>query len=82
MRDVDAGLLDEFVDALWLADGLAKNTLGAYRSDLALFAGWLAARGGQLTSATGEDVNAYLAHLHGRPGGIKPASQRRLHSAW
>ena len=33
--------LDAFVDALWLADGLAKNTLAAYRSDLALFAAWL-----------------------------------------
>ena len=25
-------------------------------------------------------VNRYLAHLHTRPGGFKPASQRRLHS--
>ena len=39
----DASLIDEFVNSLWLADGLAKNTLAAYRSDLALFAGWLAA---------------------------------------
>ena len=82
MRESDSGLLDEFVDALWLADGLAKNTLGAYRSDLALFADWLADRGRALTSVTGEEINGYLAYLHGRPGGIKPASQRRLHSAW
>ena len=82
MRDADAALLDEFVDALWLADGLARNTLGAYRSDLALFSGWLVERGARLASVTGEEINAYLAHLHGRPGGIKPASQRRLHSAW
>ena len=26
-----------FVDNLWLQDGLAKNTLGAYRSDLEIF---------------------------------------------
>jgi integrase/recombinase XerD len=81
MNAADSALLDEFVDALWLADGLAKNTLAAYRSDLALFAGWLAARGKCLADAGEIDINDYLAHLHARPGRIKPTSQRRLHSA-
>jgi integrase/recombinase XerD len=82
MKDTDAALLDEFVDGLWLADGLAKNTLAAYRSDLALFAGWLGARGGSLMAAAEADINGYLAHLHARPERIRPASQRRLHSAF
>lgn len=30
-----------FLDALWLEDGLSKNTLEAYRSDLEIFAQWL-----------------------------------------
>ena len=81
MNAADSALLDEFVDALWLADGLAKNTLAAYRSDLALFAGWLAARGKCLPDAGEIDINGYLAHLHARPERIKPTSQRRLHSA-
>jgi len=81
MNAADSALLDEFVDALWLADGLAKNTLAAYRSDLALFAGWLAARGKCLPDAGEIDINDYLAHLHARPERIKPTSQRRLHSA-
>jgi integrase/recombinase XerD len=35
--------IDTFVDALWLEDGLARNTLAAYRRDLTLYApGWLA----------------------------------------
>jgi integrase/recombinase XerD len=34
-------LIDEFCDYLWLEDGLAKNTLEAYRMDLVLFAQWL-----------------------------------------
>jgi len=80
MNAPDAALLDEFVDALWLADGLARNTLAAYRSDLALFAAWLAARGKTLPAAGEVDISAYLAHLHSRPERIKPASQRRLHS--
>lgn len=74
----DAGLIDEFIDALWLADGLARNTLAAYRTDLALFAGWLAARGKSIVGADATAINAYLAYLHARPGGIKATSQRRL----
>src|SRR5438132_10921341 len=31
-----------FIDALWIEDGLAANTLAAYRRDLALYAEWLA----------------------------------------
>ena len=78
MRESDAALIDEFVDALWLADGLSKNTLASYRSDLALFADWLAKHNSSIVGAGDTAINAYLAHLHARPGGIKSASQRRL----
>jgi integrase/recombinase XerD len=90
MRESDAALIDEFIDALWLADGLSRNTLASYRSDLALFAGWLdaaAVRGSTGSPRTesstivgaGETaINAYLAYLHARPEGIKSTSQRRL----
>jgi len=80
MKETDNKLIDEFADALWLADGLAKNTLSAYRSDLALFAGWLEGKGRDLIESGEADVNGYFAHLHTRPGGFKAASQRRLHS--
>jgi integrase/recombinase XerD len=33
--------IDTFLDALWLEDGLARNTLAAYRRDLTLYARWL-----------------------------------------
>ena len=36
-----AVLLDAFADALWLEDGLSKNTLASYRRDLAQFASFL-----------------------------------------
>ena len=36
----DTALVDAFFDALWLEDGLSKNTLEAYRRDLRLFSGW------------------------------------------
>ena len=37
-----ANHIDTFIDALWLEDGLSKNTLDAYRRDLTLYAQWLA----------------------------------------
>ena len=80
MKEEPKLLIDEFCDALWLADGLARNTLAAYRSDLALFAGWLAKRGGDLAGADEAAINDYLAHLHGRRQGFKASSQRRLHA--
>src|SRR5690606_30401832 len=33
--------IDSFLDAVWLEDGLAENTLSAYRRDLNAFAQWL-----------------------------------------
>lgn len=71
--------LDAFIDTLWLQHGLARNTLAGYRSDLALFAAWLAPRGTALPHASGADLAAYLAEFSQR---AKPASQRRLLAAW
>lgn len=78
MSAPDAALIDEFIDALWLADGLAKNTLASYRFDLSLFSLWLEPRAIGIATASDAQINGYLAHLGARPGGIKAASQRRL----
>lgn len=57
--------IDEFCDTLWLEDGLAKNTLEAYRRDMTLFAGWLEAeRGKSLHTVQADDLNAYFAARH------------------
>lgn len=71
--------LDEFGDTLWLEHGLSRNTLSAYRSDLALFAAWLIPRGATLRHAGSAELAAYLAEFSRR---AKPASQRRLLAAW
>jgi integrase/recombinase XerD len=56
-------LLDEFVDSLWLEDGLSRNTLESYRRDLQQFAQWLhAASKCSLLDAQHADLLAYLAH--------------------
>ena len=35
-------IIDQFIDHLWLEDGLSKNTLNSYRFDLSIFVSWLA----------------------------------------
>ena len=56
--------IDAFCDAVWLEDGLAKNTLDAYRRDLTLFARWLAERETKITDANETDLTAYVAARH------------------
>jgi integrase/recombinase XerD len=61
----DQAIIDEFCDTLWLEDGLAKNSLDAYRRDLTLFAVWLRSeRDKSLYQAQAEDLNAYFAARH------------------
>lgn len=58
-------MIDEFCDSLWLEDGLAKNTLEAYRRDMNLFAGWLNADCGKdLYAVQADDLNRYFAARH------------------
>ncbi len=64
MTKDDAELLDRFCDALWLEDGLAKNTLQSYRRDLEQLANHL--NGKALASATEEDLFGFLAARRGR----------------
>ncbi len=64
--------IDTFIDALWLEEGLAKNSLAAYRRDLQLFDAWLSqhadgsasSHDGQLLLAKEADLHAYFASRH------------------
>ena len=72
-------LLDEFCDALWLEDGLARTTLASYRSDLAAFGAWLAKRDRGLLTAERADLLEYLAWRVG--GRARAATTSRLLSS-
>jgi integrase/recombinase XerD len=54
--------IDAFVDALWLEDGLSRNTLQAYRRDLTAFALWLQPRA--LDDVGEADLSAYFSARH------------------
>lgn len=72
MRTVSA-----FCDAVWLEDGLATNTLAAYRRDLSMLAAWLEAERGIAIESAGEaDLLAYIAARH--PGSRATSGNRRL----
>ncbi len=80
MKASDSPLIDEFCDALWLEDGLSRNTLDAYRRDLAQFTLWLEPRGKALLAADHGDVQAYLAaQFHKK---IRASSAARLLSSF
>ena len=56
--------IDVFADALWLEEGLARNTLDAYRRDLIALVRWLAPQGKGLLQAQEADLQAYFAYRH------------------
>jgi integrase/recombinase XerD len=56
--------IDTFIDALWLEDGLSKNTLEAYRRDLTLYAQWLATLNKGIDDTLEADINGYFSAKH------------------
>lgn len=56
--------IDAFIDALWLEEGLSKNTLAAYRRDLTLYAAWLQGHDKVLPETVEHELNGYFAAKH------------------
>jgi integrase/recombinase XerD len=57
-------ILDAFCDALWLEDGLSKNTISSYRTDLLQLSSFLKER--DLTQAAEADLFAFMSSRKGR----------------
>ncbi len=67
--------VEAFCDAVWLEDGLSRNTLAAYRRDLAALAAWLGdPMRAALHEASAADLQAYIAARH---AGSRPSSSNR-----
>jgi integrase/recombinase XerD len=72
-------LIDEFCDTLWLEQGLAKNSLDAYRRDLRMFARWLEVKRPERTglfAVRPDDIAGYFADRH--PESKPSSANRRL----
>ncbi len=72
-------VIEAFLDALWMEQGLSGNTLAAYRADLKGWAAWLARQGRDLFNARRDDVLEYLAQRV--YGGARPRTTARLLSS-
>lgn len=70
-------LIDQFLDAVWVEQGLSENTLSAYGSDLRIFAHWLNSRS-MLEADTGV-LSKFLASRY--QAGIGNRSSARILSS-
>ena len=59
----DHPLVAQFIDMLWLEQGLSDNTLSSYRSDLKLFRLFLLDIGTEVDKASFEDIVKFQHHL-------------------
>ena len=84
MKQASQTILDEFIDRIWLEEGLARNTLDSYRQDLTQFAQWLEKEAAKdLLQVEQFDIQRYLAFKFpvSKPRSISRliASLRRLY---
>lgn len=70
-------LIDQFLDAVWVEQGLSENTLAAYGSDLRIFAKWLA--GKPMLDVDGGQLSDFLASRYKE--GIGNRSSARILSS-
>jgi integrase/recombinase XerD len=74
--DEDNLLIDEFINGLWMENGLSQNTLDAYRRDLAVYANWTAqGYGHSFIYSAKDDLYRFLSVRV--DAGIKPRSIAR-----
>jgi integrase/recombinase XerD len=63
----DQRSIENFLNAMWLEEGLSHHTLAAYRCDLEKFSSSLRSRERTLLEATRADVQAFLVSLASAP---------------
>lgn len=79
LPDSEQLIIERFLDALWMENGLSQNTLSAYKTDLANLSAWLNQNNCHLLSATQQSLQAFLAHRYEQ--GSKNRSAARLLSS-
>ncbi|GGP26917.1 site-specific tyrosine recombinase XerD [Silvimonas amylolytica] len=85
-NEIQQGWIDQFIDNIWLADGLAQNTAESYRRDLVIWAVWLQEQGSDMRVAQRADVQAFLAaqarETKAATMARRMASMRKLYQYW
>ncbi len=70
-------LIEQFLDAVWVEQGLSENTLSAYSSDLRIYAQWLADK--DMLAVDRADISGFLANRY--QAGIGSRSAARILSS-
>lgn len=76
LGQADQQLITQFLDHLWMENGLSENTLTAYRSDLANCSHWMATNQQSLVVATTQKIQEFLSSRF--EAGQKSRSAARL----
>ena len=71
--------IDAFLEAIAAERGAAENTLAAYTRDLTAFVDWLTPRGGDLDTASRDDIEGFLISLDAE--GLAASTRARRLSA-
>lgn len=72
-------LIEQFLDAVWMEEGLSDNTLSAYRSDLLIFAQWLHGQAKNLLEVDNGLLSGFLgSRFH---AGVSARTSARLLSS-
>ncbi len=75
----DQGLIEQFLDAMWMERGLSENTLASYRNDLNKLVGWMQQHNYRLHFISFSGLQDYQAWLFDQ--NYKQTSRARMLSA-
>lgn len=75
----DQGIVEQFLDAMWMERGLSENTLASYRTDLVKLLQWMSANNYKLDFISLSGLQEYQAWLVDE--GYKQTSRARMLSA-
>ncbi|MHA2939434.1 site-specific tyrosine recombinase XerD [Vibrio sp. RC27] len=75
----DQGLIEQFLDAMWVERGLSENTVLSYRRDIQKLSQWLELHDLYLNCVSFEDLQSYQSWLFEQ--GYKQTSRARMLSA-
>lgn len=75
----DQGLIEQFLDAMWMERGLSENTLASYRNDLNKLVNWMQQHNYRLDFISFSGLQDYQAWLFDQ--NYKQTSRARMLSA-
>ncbi|MDA7742578.1 site-specific integrase, partial [Francisellaceae bacterium] len=64
LSDQYSQIVEQFIDHLWMADGLSQNTLSAYKNDLKKLFEWSEKKKIAIADISKQDLEAYISYRY------------------